>query len=318
MSHVDETATYVSTFDEDTRPEEPTGSTPTCPECPGTVRTDGGERTCERCGLVVAEYRIHHGQGQYVDAADGDRTPRTGAPRTMTRHDDGLSTRIGRQVDGRGNSLSGKKRRRLARQRTQHSRARFRSKQERNQAYALGDIRRLVGALELAAGHRERAARIFRRAHERDLMQGRSLDGMAAASVYAMCRCEGVVRQEREVAAVARCERSLLRRCYQVLNVELGLEARVPRPVDFVHRFAAELEVPRRVRERAVELVGHLQDAGRATGPNPASVAAACLYRAGQERSYPLYHADAAEVAGVSEPAVRARREDLTEALESG
>ncbi|MDY6765911.1 MAG: TRAM domain-containing protein, partial [Candidatus Nanohaloarchaea archaeon] len=63
---------------------------------------------------------------------DGEEDPRrTGSPRTVARHDDGLSTEIGRSTEGTGRALSGRKRGQLGRLRREHRRARFRSKAER-------------------------------------------------------------------------------------------------------------------------------------------------------------------------------------------
>jgi len=170
---------YETTFDEDVQ----AGSSAN--QCPGVQRP--GHHQCSRnrlrgCGLVVDEQRIDH--GPEWRAFDEDERERTGAPLTAARHDRGLSTEIGRRTDANGNTLSGQKRRRLARMRREQSRGRFQSKAERNLAHGLGEVRRIVSALELSEAIRDQACQLFRSAQNEDLLRGRSIEAIAAASVY--------------------------------------------------------------------------------------------------------------------------------------
>ncbi len=100
---------YMCTFDEDVPTK--TNTTPFCPECDGVVRTNSVETACEDCGLIIDEQLIDH--GPEWRAYDEGECERTGAPLTSARHDRGLSTEIGRNVDVIGSDLSGRKRRQL-------------------------------------------------------------------------------------------------------------------------------------------------------------------------------------------------------------
>jgi len=171
--------------------------------------------------LVVDEQRIDH--GPEWRAFDEDERERTGAPLTAARHDRGLSTEIGRRTDANGNTLSGQKRRRLARMRREQSRGRFQSKAERNLAHGLGEVRRIVSALELSEAIRDQACQLFRSAQNEDLLRGRSIEAIAAASVYGACRCNGLSRLLDEVSEMARVEESRVANAYKTLNEELGL-----------------------------------------------------------------------------------------------
>lgn len=120
------------------RTTEQQHSSTTCPDCKGDVTQSDWERYCQECGLVVDVYRVNH--GPEWRSFDADSRERVGAPRTQARHDRGLSTKIGRGVDARGNSLSSKKQRQLARQRRLHSQSQTRSKRERNQIAGNSEI----------------------------------------------------------------------------------------------------------------------------------------------------------------------------------
>lgn len=191
--------------------------TRTCPECEGQLRADGGETVCSTCGLVVAEDQLDRGPEWH--SFEADTRERTGAPLTRSWHDRGLSTVIGRGSD----QLSGRKRRQLARLRRHHNRAKIGSKAERNQVYAFTEIRRITSSLSLPDSTRDRACMFFERAQEQDLLRGRSVEGFAAAALYAACRVSGLSRTMRELAAVARASPSELQVAYDAMNRDLGL-----------------------------------------------------------------------------------------------
>ncbi|WP_318842644.1 hypothetical protein [Haloterrigena turkmenica] len=102
-----------------------------------------------------------------------------------------------------GNELSSTKRCQLNRLRHEQSRARWQSKAERNLGYGLGEVQRLGSSLGLADRIRNRACVRFRNAHAEQLAVGRSLESVAPASVYAMCRCLGLRQTRTEIAACA-------------------------------------------------------------------------------------------------------------------
>lgn len=241
---------YAQTFDDDVSSDR----TSTCAECGGQVRTNSMETACEDCGLIIDEQWIDHGPDWRNTTDHSDSQKRVGPPRTVARHDRGLSTEIGRWRDGNGNQLAGSKRRRLSRMRREHNRGRFRSKAERNLAYGLGEVRRMAVALDLADSIRNQACQLFRSAQNEDLLRGRSIEAIAAGSVYATCRCNGIGRTIDEIAALARVNQQRVMNAYKVLNQELGLPTQPIRPSGFVPRLASELGVSTQVRHRAQRL----------------------------------------------------------------
>jgi len=271
-----------------------------CPECSGRLNTDGTETVCGQCGLVVDEYRIDHGP-EWRSFADDDTNPeRTGAPLTQSRHDRGLSTDIGRST-----RVKGRKRRRLSRMRTQHKRAQISTKRERNQVYAFTEIRRLVGSLSLPKHVRESACSLFRSAQEADLLRGRSLEGFASATVYATCRVCSVSRTVEEVVDAAKATEDEHRAAYRALNRELDVATGPIHPVEYVPRYASELDVCETVRRAAEDHARRLRESGDAAGRNPSGVAAACLYTAAREAGASLTQQAAADVADVTPVTVR-------------
>lgn len=302
--HVD---VYERRYDEST---EQTAAN-TCPECGGRVTMNTRETVCDDCGLVLADQQVDTGPEWRSFSDERDRE-RTGAPRTPARHDRGLSTEIGRRKDSHGNVLSKQKRRQLHRLRREHSRAQYGSKAERNEMHGIVEIRRLCGALGFDTGFRDRACRLFSTAQDADLLRGRSIEAIAAASVYATCRCDGRPQTIEDIAQVAQVSREKLRNGYGVLNRELGLPATPVDPIRFLPRFVSELDLPKTV-ERHARAVLEEEDTPETRGSNPAGVAAGALLvgvELANER-HRVTQDDVASVADVSIPTVRRYRDEL-------
>ncbi|MFW5956793.1 MAG: transcription initiation factor IIB, partial [Halorhabdus sp.] len=277
--------------------EQYDSTTEQCPECGGSVHASGIETICGECGLVIDEHRIDHGPEWRTFNSERERT---GAPITAARHDRGLSTDIGYVTTDQHGSYSGRKRRRMTRMRRQHSRGRFRSKRERNLSEGLGEVRRMCSALELSKSIRDQACHLLRQAQDADLFQGRSIEAMAAASVYGTLRCNGVPRTLDEIVGVARVDASRVRNAYTTINAELGLAAQPVGPSAYVPNLASTLEVPDRVRVRASTLARVAEEATETIGVAPAGFAAACLYKAAAECRFQVTQADAGAAADVS------------------
>lgn len=297
---------YSTSFDEDVSDDSTA-----CPECSGQMRTNAVETVCEDCGLVVDEQRLDH--GPEWRAYDEDARRRTGAPLTATLHDRGLSTEIGRRTDANGIELAGQKKRQLSRLRREHKRGQFQSKTERNLAHGLGEIRRIVSALGLSDSVRDQACQLFRSAQQEDLLVGRSIEAIATASVYGVCRCNGLPQTLDDVTTPARVEQSRVSNAYKTLNTELGLPTQPVRPSAFVPRLASDLDVPNHIRRRSRTLAEQAATAGVATGVQPAGFAAACLYTAASETDWWLTQSEAAEAANVTPVTIRSHRDTLDE-----
>ncbi|WP_435066080.1 transcription initiation factor IIB [Halobaculum sp. EA56] len=282
-----------------------------CPECEGELRTEGGETTCEDCGLIIDEYRFDH--GATPRSYDGSERVReqVGAPRTVTRHDYGLSTEIGRGTDARGNSLSHRKRRQLSRLRREHGRGRFESKANRYLASALGEIRRLTAVLELGQVVRTTASQLYREAQDADLIRGRSTEAMAAASVYAACRTSGYACSLAEIASVTHFSADQIRDRFRVLKREFDLAVPPRRPEEVLPRIASEYGLSDAIRVRAVHHLQRLEEAGLTINRKSSGVAAACIYVALEDCGEDPTKRAVAEVADISTITLNERIDEL-------
>lgn len=309
---------YERTFDEDVSTAERASNG--CPECGGLVHTNSTETVCDDCGLVLEDHPIDHGpEWCAFDEAERTERRRTGPALTPTRHDWGLSSEIGfDRTDANSTTLSGRKRSQLTRLRREHRRGRWSSKAEQNLAHGLAEVRRIVGVLDLPRSLRDQACRLYRTAADEDLIPGRSIEAIAAASVYAACRCVGLPRTLQEVSVTSAVSHERVQNAYGVLNRELELPTVPMEPPEYVPRVASALELSAATRQRAADLARQAARTGAANGCNPTGVAAGCVYQAAREQDERVTQAALANAAEVTPVTVRARWNDLQNVLDDG
>ncbi|MDY6819763.1 MAG: transcription initiation factor IIB [Halobacteriales archaeon] len=292
-----------------------------CPECGGNLVTDEehGETVCSECGLVVEEDGIDPGpEWRAFDSREKDEKSRVGAPTTKMMHDKGLSTNIGWQdKDAYGKSLNARQREKMQRLRTWNERFRTRNSKERNLKQALGEIDRMASALGLPENVRETASVIYRRALDEDLLPGRSIEGVATASLYAAARQVGTPRSLDEIARVSRVEKMELTRTYRYIVRQLNLEVKPADPVSYVPRFASELGLSDEAERRARELLESAKEQGAHSGKSPVGLAAAAIYAAALLTNEKVTQSEVSDVTDVSEVTIRNRYKELLEAADA-
>jgi transcription initiation factor TFIIB len=315
-TYTDESATETEAAEERTEESELT-----CPECGGRLESDSehGETVCADCGLVVEADEIDRGpEWRAFESSERDQKSRVGAPTTTMMHDKGLSTNIGWQdKDAYGNSLSNRQRQKMQRLRTWNERFRTRNSKERNLKQALGEIDRMASALGLPKNVRETASVIYRRALEDDLLPGRSIEGVATASLYAAARQAGTPRSLDEIEQVSRIDRMELTRTYRYVVRELGLEVQPADPESYVPRFASDLELSDEAEHRARQLLRNAKKTGVHSGKSPVGLAAAAVYAAALLTNEKVTQAEVSDVANISEVTIRNRYKELLQADET-
>jgi transcription initiation factor TFIIB len=313
-------STVERTGGEEVAEAESTGADETsqrgCPECGGRVRRDQerGETACDDCGIVLDEDIIDRGPEWRSFEGESSTRSRVGAPVTQRKHDSGLSTTIGRQDrDAQGRALSGRQRRKMRRLRTWDERFRTKDAQERNLKQALGEIERMASALGLPENVRETASVIYRRAVEAGLLPGRSIEGMATASLYGAARRQGSPRTLVECAAVSRVEKLPIQRAYRYLSRELGLAIEPADPLQYVPQVASALDIPEEAERVARDLLETGKRQGVHSGKHPAGLAAAAIYAAARLTNTEITQATVSHASNVSTVTIRNRYQELLE-----
>jgi transcription initiation factor TFIIB len=292
-----------------------------CPKCGSTHLTKDysrAELVCEKCGLVIDAEIIDHGpEWRAFDTEQREKKTRTGSPMTYTIHDKGLSTTIGWQNrDAYGKSIPTRNRAQLYRLRKWQTRTRISDGTERNLALALAALDRMSSSLSLPRNVRETAAVIYRKAVRKNLIRGRSIEGVTAAVLYAACRQCNVPRTLEEISTITEMKKKEIGRNYRNISRKLELKLLPTTPQDYISRFCSRLDLSNDVQIKTIEILRKASQKELTSGRGPTGLAAASLYIAsvlcGERRT----QREVAEVAGVTEVTIRNRYKELAKKLD--
>lgn len=238
---------------------------------------------------------------------------------TYMIHDKGLSTMIDwKNRDIFGKEIPAKSRNQIYRLRKWQSRIRVSDATERNLIFALSELDRMASNLELQRNLRECAAKIYRDAVEAHLIRGRSIEGVAAASLYAGCRMFKVPRTLNEIAEVARVDKKEISRSFRFISNKLDLNLNPTKPMDFLSRFISELELTTKCHRIAKTIIRMAEGRGLTSGRGPTGVCAAAIYASSILADERRTQRNIARVSCVTEVTVRNRYSELVENLNLG
>ena len=289
-----------------------------CPDCNSTdfdYNQSRGEVICKRCGLVIDENVMDLGpEWRAYNHEQMSRRTRVGAPSTNMIHDYGLPS----EIDWKNNNISSKNLAHWYRMRKWQKKIRVSGARERNLAFALSELDRKCSNLGLSRSIRESASFVYRKALDNNLIRGRTIQGVVAASIYISCRMYDLPRTLGEVANALNITKKELGRVHRFLVRKLKIKLHPISPKDYIPRFASELNLSEKSQVKAIEIIDESQKKGLVIGKGPNGVAAAALYISSQLLGERKSQRDVAEVAGVTEVTVRNRYKELCENLNLG
>jgi len=295
-------------------------ATPKCPSCLNKkIITDEntGELFCGKCGLVLNDKITNTGAEWRSFSSDEGNKARTGAGTSLTMHDMGLSTVIGAaNKDSTGKPLSASVKSSIERLRTWDSRSQANSSPDRNLRQALNEMDKLKDKLALTDAVIEKAAYIYRKAMERKLVRGRSIQGLVAACIYAACRNTETPRTLDDIAGGIDIRRKDVARCYRLIFRELELKMPVVDPVKGVSKIASIAGLSEKCKRKAIEMLTLAKKVGAVAGKDPMGIAAAALYLScisiGESKS----QKEISQASGVTEVTIRNRCAGLRKIIE--
>jgi transcription initiation factor TFIIB len=286
----------------------------------------GGELVCGNCGFVMEERTQEPGvEWRAFTPEEKEQRSHTGAPAALSKYDMGLYTVIGSESrDAGGAIIPPSSKQAMYRLKTWDRRSMYYRSSDRNLGTALSQLSRLAEKLNVGPHVSERAAYVYRKALERNLVRGRSITGMMSASLYEACRNTGTPRTLKDVAEVGAMKKKELARCYRLLVRELGLVMPVVDPAKCVARIASRAGLSERAQRKALEILVALKRSDDSAGKDPTGLAATALYIASTmvpEEGRRTTQRDIAEAAGVTEVTIRNRSKGfkkLISSLENG
>lgn len=297
----------------------------TCPECGSEhlVLDDvRGEVVCDGCGLVLeAQTMDRSPEWSAFAPEEAQRRAHSGAPRDPLAGSSGLTTIIPTpHRDGHGNTIPFEGRGALYRIQRLQRHSSHGLPGERSIPAAARILDRFVALLALPRNVRDEAGFICRKAIQRGLARGRSMEILVAAAIYAACRIDGVPRTLDELQKVTGLAKTRVGAAYRSLHRELSLSVPAPGAAEYVQRFCSELELSNRVEREAERLLREFEPPGTSTSVSPCGTAGAAIYLACLECGESRSERAVSKVAGVSEVTLRNRyleMRSLTPGIES-
>jgi transcription initiation factor TFIIB len=293
---------------------------PKCPSCLNKkIVTDEntGELFCGKCGLVLNDKITNTGAEWRSFSNDEGNKARTGAGTSLTMHDMGLSTVIGAaNKDATGKPLSANVKSSIERLRTWDSRSQANSSADRNLRQALNEMDKLKDKLALTDAVIEKSAYIYRKAMEKKLVRGRSIQGLVAACLYASCRNTETPRTLDDIATGINIRRKDVARCYRLIFRELELKMPVVDPVKGVSRIASVAGLSEKCKRKAIEMLNIAKKAGAVAGKDPMGIAAAALYLSCISMGEAKSQKNISQASGVTEVTIRNRCAGLRKVIE--
>lgn len=289
-----------------------------CKSAQTVTDAESGEVICRNCGLVLSD-RAQESRPEwraFTSEEVNDRS-RTGIPRSLARHDMGLSTVIGRtDKDASGRILDGAMRSTMGRLRAWDFRTQAHSPTDRNLRQAFSELDRLKDKLGVSDAVIEKTAYIYRKAQERGLVRGRTISAMIGAALYIACRETGAARTLKDIAATGNIKRKDLARIYRLVVMELDLKIPLVDPQKCIVKVSNKATLSERTKRIAIGIMKNVTKSGISAGKDPMGLAASVLYLACLNTGETKTQTDIAEAAGVTEVTVRNRYKNLKSHLD--
>ena len=269
-----------------------------------------GEQICRKCGQILDNNMVDPSHDGFNEDFNKSRT---GPKISLTMHDGGLSTIIGRSnFDSSGKAVSYRMKGALNRMRMWDSRSKYHGSAHRNLTIALVEMNKLKEKMSLSDAIIERSAYFYRKASERKLIRGRTVKGIVGACIYAACRDLGTTRTIIEISKCMQERRNIIAKSYRLLFQQLSLEVPVPDSTSSIIRFSNNLELPEKVKRDAIFILDILKENKVVAGKKPDAVAATVVYMACIKNNESMSQQKISKISGITTVTIRNRLEEFT------
>jgi len=287
-----------------------------CSECAGLIITDNnrGEITCHACGLVQSTLIASGKEWRAYNNMEDKQRSRVGDPDNPL-FADSLSASLGRNqaYDTNGNKIPDKKRKDFERLAKLDYR---RSSKMKNLRIALRELQRLTSHLSIGETVARTASIYYRRVLRANLLRGRSIDGMIAASLYIACRKEEIPITIKDINFYTEITQKELSRYVRILIEHFQLQPSKIAPAAFIHRLGGILNMTMQTISIGVQNMEQAYKTGINVGKHPMSIAAAALYLAGVQTGERRTQEQLAKAARTTPVTIRNRSRELMAVLE--
>jgi transcription initiation factor TFIIB len=273
---------------------------------------ESGELVCSDCGLVFSEKATDNRPEWRNFTSENNDRARTGSPVSLAQHDMGLNTVIGNyNKDSHGQNIDASMHSTMKRLRTYDFRSQARTSTDRNLMRAFGELGRQRDKLGLSDAMIDKTAYIYRKAHGKGLVKGRSTSAILAAAIYIACREMGAARSLNDISEITDVRRKVISRSYMILIQQLEIIMPLIDPIKCVAKIANKANLSEKSKRMAIDVMKDLVNTQVPAGKRPMSLAATILYLSCMRNDEAVTQKELAEAAGVTEVTMRNRIKDL-------
>ncbi len=198
--------------------------------------------------------------------------------------------------DASGNKIDASIRSKMERLKVWDFRSQAYDSTNRNLIQAFSELDKLKYKLGLPDAVIERTAYVYRKAQQRRLVRGRTIDAILAAASYIACRDLNVPKTLKEVAAASGIKLKILSKSYRVLVFKLNISTPpVIDPMKCIVKVANKADLNENTKRQAMDVMNNLTKrkiSALNTGENKTQT-------------------DIADAAGITEVTLRNRYKDL-------
>ncbi len=186
---------------------------------------------------------------------------------------------------------------------------------EHNLNTNLANLKLISSQLKLADAIEKESARIYRECAEKGVTRARANDSIIAACVFLASKLHGMPKTLNEVAIASKLDKFDIARTYKLVIRRLNIQVVQSNPVDFIARFASDLNLDAKAQTKAVKLLENIQKDGYDSGKSPTSLAATTLYIAALMSKTKVTQKAIAEISGITETTLRQRTKEMLKKL---
>jgi transcription initiation factor TFIIB len=268
-----------------------------------------GEVVCSRCGVVVD--RLESSAAQEWRAFNLDefyRRSRTGGATSLARYNKGLITTIGNSKYHKRNGLNF--------DRIRIWDFRIQAANDRSLKQALPELEHLKESLGLSDTIIEKSAYFYRKASRMNLIKGRTVSSVVAASVYLACRELETPRTLSEISDCSNVERKKISRDYRLLVRTFDPKIPTIDHIRCITRIANKVGVTEKTKRLAMKIMRNVIAMQVSAGKGPMGIAATVLYIASLNAGEMKTQKELSIAAGVTEVTIRNRYSELKKYLQ--
>lgn len=248
-----------------------------CPECKSgklVENQDQGELACLKCGYVAAERLEDHKIRIKYDENDNQIS-------SISVPFQKASYIANSKKDYSGMPISGSMKQTMERLRLWDSRAGTTSRLRTIKASSIM-ISKWSKELGVSNNALNEANRMFAKALDAKIVRGRTIRGIAIASLKLSCKVNGIPRDEKQFLEVSGVRKKELGRSYRILVKKLNIDSMsmvsATNPQDFLGAISGKLGIPESAIREAAKILDRATQAGFLAGKNRVGLAASAIY----------------------------------------